>query len=1104
MLNQKSLHSFGKLGFPGQFLSLPFLCFSLLIFSAAHFPPRLSAQELQNGNFAQFDSSNVPTHWHCDSIGVCQPEEDGVRVTIQNRHSNDSALSQSLPVRDPDTRLVLSGTITSDIPNAAYLQVKLFKNHKESQRISSRPNGKNPSRVSLSFSPGDADSMQITCRLKSARGVGNSACFSDLKLERVPANALFDWNLTSGSGNVENPPYDSKVRSSFTAFLAHGKAERFASVGEDFHISQPFQFPKNHSGKWEFSARLQAEFVKFGWLKLELFRDGKRLKECVSPRNRWCTDTLRIVFDSDNADSAILHFVFDGRQKFFGERVACSQIYFGQVRPDFTDAKAPAPSLDLVPAFESAGFRLQNCTAETAGQISAKLEYRLKSDSSQTSSWLPALPPVYLPEERSLCGVLVNLKEGTPYELRLTVKDAGTSKTWTRQFQTQTADVKIWKTIELSPENLTFPIQSFENGSSEKGFVRYVLKPGTTLDGGEEAECVFLFQDAKYIILDGMKLRGGGRNTIEIRNSSNIRIQNCDISGFGRIGEQRFDLDGKFYLPNSQRALNNDAGIRIENSHAILVEKCFIHDPRGTSNSWFYSHPAGPNAVFVGDTSSLTLRWNDFIGSDLHRWNDTVEGMHNGSNSGSVRRDAEIYGNYFGFGNDDGIELDGGQINCRYFRNHTEGHLCGASTAPCKRGPSYLFQNLFSNPGDEFGLVGVGFKNNYQNIGAGPTFFISNTILEYSTSFSSPGGTKEEYESLAAIRPFKGFARNNLSQGASAPSKDFFQFLQSDFDWNLYSANCAKDLEYLRKIGQEKNALLGEAEFTDKDGGIFTLAENSPGKAAGTFVPNVLPIQNPDLGACVPGSGITQIPHRPAPFTISTAHVDLSFSSDSSPLDSQTIQITAEKTMRFTIAQPEGADFFTVSPSSGKLKAGETLTLTVKPRPEGLRNARKNCSAFAIRTPDGLSRPVSVTVDSRSNMKLAEKDRKGAIYGKILSNRDGEAEIELDIPEDGDYWLFIRTRNGAYRKLELSLNGKEPCPSLTLGPRGSAEMWKAVTSRVFSGEPNRPFFLKKGKNRFTLKSGRSRNDELLISAAVCQNPNSFRLNPEWNGTKEEK
>ena len=53
-------------------------------------------------------------------------------------------------------------------------------------------------------------------------------------------------------------------------------------------------------------------------------------------------------------------------------------------------------------------------------------------------------------------------------------------------------------------------------------------------------------------------------------------------------------------------------------------------------------------------------------------------------------------------GEDDGMEIDGGQLNSRVYQNRIERFYCGVSLAPNQTGPSYLFRNLIVNLGTTY------------------------------------------------------------------------------------------------------------------------------------------------------------------------------------------------------------------------------------------------------------------------------------------------------------------------------------------------------------------------------------------------------------------
>ena len=77
----------------------------------------------------------------------------------------------------------------------------------------------------------------------------------------------------------------------------------------------------------------------------------------------------------------------------------------------------------------------------------------------------------------------------------------------------------------------------------------------------------------------------------------------------------------------------------------------------------------------------------NFVGSDEHRWNDVIESSNNSAADGGFFRDSDISGNFLAFGNDDGVELEGGGMNVRFYRNKIEGTTCGISTGACMTVP---------------------------------------------------------------------------------------------------------------------------------------------------------------------------------------------------------------------------------------------------------------------------------------------------------------------------------------------------------------------------------------------------------------------------------
>jgi hypothetical protein len=150
-----------------------------------------------------------------------------------------------------------------------------------------------------------------------------------------------------------------------------------------------------------------------------------------------------------------------------------------------------------------------------------------------------------------------------------------------------------------------------------------------------------------------------------------------------------------------RKAINYHAGVEVgRGCSRVVVEGNWIHSPRGTANSWKDGHPAGPQGIILAETGgNNVVRYNDIIGSESHWWNDAIESIRNRSITGGPYRDTDVYGNVLAFANDDGIELDGGQINVRSWHNWITGALCGVSCAPNRKGPSYVFRNLTARGG---------------------------------------------------------------------------------------------------------------------------------------------------------------------------------------------------------------------------------------------------------------------------------------------------------------------------------------------------------------------------------------------------------------------
>ncbi len=1127
----------------------------------------LNGQELLNADFSAV-KGDLPEHWSLmDHDTGCEKTADGIRLTVLKEDGPfDGSFGQTINLKENGIHLKLSANIQTEVAQMAYLQIKLYKKHKEIRRISSPGAAAGASDLKIVFTTDEADALQVIFRLSRRGHVGKSAIFSNIQLTKIKPGSIACWAVKEGKAELE---YGER---SFRADLRRADGSQFVvsqTIPADSDLIRGGSSAKNNQKELEFSVRTCCDYIGFVHLEADLYKEGKMIGKAEdlsvervnnmtkssnkkaaenrsislngdsaesgtrplrSAQNRWPVDRLRLKFDPKNADRLELRICFDGAEFRNGERAVCTDFYIGPYRNGLPEFEQKKTRLEIVPGYRVCSLYLHECRTEKESDFQSVLQYRKEGE----SQWRTALSPVYLPNQRCARGSLLNLDENTSYQLRFDFTDGGQKKSVRKSFRTLNVHVPVVRTIELTPDNFRkinemIPQEYFyqENWESEldpvnkvseqkpKGYLRFVSKPGTVLDGGDDFPAAIHLQNVQNIILEGLTVRGGKVDAIRLNQARNIQIINCDIAGFGMIGERRVDLDGKYYLKeNARRALNNNAGIHVIECDSVLIERNYIHDPRGTANSWFYSHPAGPNAVFIGGTTGAALRFNDFIGSDRKRWNDTVEcESGNGSNRGSVYRDGEVCGNYFGFGNDDGMELDGGQINCRFFLNRTEGHLCGVSTAPCRKGPSYLYQNIFCNQGDEYGLVGAGIKNVYGNLGLGRMFFFNNTTVGYGTGFSGCGGEREEYEPLKGKNFLKAVARNNISVTGSCVSSSLYTILKCDFDYDLFyhaRKESKKEFIALKEAGLEEHGIHASPDFLDANSGRYELKKGSPGYESGVSAAGLFNDEKINFGA-FQKNGPVSIPMRPIPFYTDSMTVRLDASGDQADSKKVTVLIDGgDFSDDFSVLCPESAPFFKVTPNTGRLFSGKPVVLTVSSVPEKIDQARRNSSAFIIRTSKGYSRPVSVLVDSRENKNLIEKMRIGAVYAASIQENSlpkknsltkaekkqkehgaKTASVVFDVPKEGEYWLFVKA-SGKVRSLVLD-NG-EAIKRMPIGSHLTENAWYNIGSIVYSGDVNHPFKLTAGRHVFQLSTGTGERCSVK-AAALCEDPDAFRLCP---------
>lgn len=606
-------------------------------------------------------------------------------------------------------------------------------------------------------------------------------------------------------------------------------------------------------------------------------------------------------------------------------------------------------------------------------------ECRLSFREEGESEWKKAYTPIYDTIAREFRGSIVRLKENTPYEVKAELftdgRKTGEGITAFRTWNSNPPIGKTYKISEFMPDADGAVVVSGIMGR-QKAWIK--ITGDKAIEAGREGTYALKVENCRYVIFEGLTVRGGGMHGIHVKETAeDVRFVNCDVSDWGRIPVDQ-TKDG-FYLDSEGRKINNDAGFRIERTLNTVVERCWVHDPAGLTNPWKgilklgafagqkfpRAHPQGPNAVHVNQLrGGCVLRYNDFCGSQTHRYNDPVEGAQNRDIAGGFNRDADIYGNVMAFGQDDIIELDGGQCNVRVFDNRMEQTYCGVSTAPNVKGPSYIFQNVLWNPGNEYGDTGNAVKNGGGfTYSFGIQFLFSNTMLFPRGGMSSVGYGNEP----SPVRGrFHAVTRNNIFCQLTPDSPDAVRYSISDkvltptndFDYDMIASmkNPGGRGNILAREGSEPHGVFAAPSFTDLEKGILTLSSDDPGIDKGTAITNFVEQYTgkaPDLGAFERGAS-SLMPRRPI-----DAEADryIVYMKEGQP---EQVNIRfgkiAPTTYEVCMSDDMGP-WLMVDHTSGELREGQTLTLTL--RLSGRVDYDRKGMIF-VRMADGLSVPISI------------------------------------------------------------------------------------------------------------------------------------------------
>lgn len=513
-----------------------------------------------------------------------------------------------------------------------------------------------------------------------------------------------------------------------------------------------------------------------------------------------------------------------------------------------TDLLYTADSLTLVPTYENISYYIDYDVA-----AECEVSYRKSTD----TVWRKAYEPFNDTVEKQFRGSIVKLEDDTEYEVKAVMKDADgdvvseqteTVTTWDNTPTVTTVSLADYIGVyDTDGATITEPITLAGIKGTKDNWIK-IDCTGYTVDALYNSMAAVIIDNCQYVIVDGITAQGGYRCGIAVTGScSDVRVSGCDISGFGRTGIQR--ENGWYYRDGTR--INYDAGVLLLNGSNITVENCYIHDSRAKTNAWYGDtwnkvHPYGSTGIFYRVVDGCVIRNNRIIGNEAHRWNDGIEGHGNSEYTGGPSRDTDIYGNTILYGQDDGMELDGGQMNVRVYGNRIEQFLTGISVIPNLAGPSYLYENVITNMGTEYEQTGKAFKAGGSRNGS-VTYVFNNTCYV--------PGVVVENNSMGGYSEFNFVTRNNIFVNTKGNScyKSTCETDLNDNDYDLcFGANKGYTSKGHSKIYPASTGLTNlnnRIKFTDLANGDFTLSSGSECIGAGTYIDNFCEIQNPNMGA---------------------------------------------------------------------------------------------------------------------------------------------------------------------------------------------------------------------------------------------------------------
>jgi hypothetical protein len=494
-----------------------------------------------------------------------------------------------------------------------------------------------------------------------------------------------------------------------------------------------------------------------------------------------------------------------------------------------------------IATFESIGVRLPYSGDDNRNSKCA-IQYRVAG----SSAWKDGFTPWADRKGREFRGSLIHLTPDTAYQIRLTVTDPEggntsrdvTIRTWSENF-------KVAKVVIL-PESSSRPLVITQGGSASTGYVVYQPASGKSalIDVRNNYDhCVVA--KANYVIIRGLTLKGARTHAVRLDDRSDVVVERCDISGWGKKGYGTWG--------------ENHAAIYANGSPVkrIIVQRNKIHHPRWDTNTWSEprpdhgndKHPVGPSGLdFQHCGGNHVIRFNHIYSDASHYFKDGFCGGPDSGTGGFPGSDSDIHGNIVENVWDDAIEAEGGNINVRIWGNFLNYNFTGIASRSTTVGPLYTFRNVFGNCESTTGRSGGFFRkagfNSAPQIDYGVYDFHNTVLRNPGTAINGP---------MTHHMTRNNILYSNTSIGLS--TRDGQSYAANDFDYDLIPV----ELEAPRGYNTEPHGIRAKPVYVSGYGfnrttwkGIFQLVASSPGFDRGQVIPNFndgFTGKAPDIGA---------------------------------------------------------------------------------------------------------------------------------------------------------------------------------------------------------------------------------------------------------------